>query len=236
MFKDKYNLTLQQNVFLAKKVIIENIYNSAKLEGCNVTFPDTKTILEGISVANLKMSDVEIILNLRDAWKYLLNNIDKPFNLDFICKINSYVSRNESLEWGVLRNGSVSISGVDYIPPVPQKENVVDNINKILSIKNVTERAIRYFLWGMRSQLFWDGNKRTSTLAANKILISEGKGILSIPEKHIREFNVRLTEFYNTNDYSKIDEFIYDNCIHGIIFENEKTKDDETNFLVSFLK
>ena len=227
MFKDKYNLTLQQNVFLAKKVIIENIYNSAKLEGCNVTFPDTKTILEGISVANLKMSDVEIILNLRDAWKYLLNNIDKPFNLDFICKINSYVSRNESLEWGVLRNGSVSISGVDYIPPVPQKENVVDNINKILSIKNVTERAIRYFLWGMRSQLFWDGNKRTSTLAANKILISEGKGILSIPEKHIREFNVRLTEFYNTNDYSKIDEFIYDNCIHGIIFENEKTKDDE---------
>ena len=227
MFKDKYNLTLQQNVFLAKKVIIENTYNSAKLEGCNVTFPDTKTILEGISVANLKMSDVEIILNLRDAWKYLLNNIDKPFNLDFICKINSYVSRNESLEWGVLRNGSVSISGVDYIPPVPQKENVVDNINKILSIKNVTERAIRYFLWGMRSQLFWDSNKRTSTLAANKILISEGKGILSIPEKHIREFNVRLTEFYNTNDYSKIDEFIYDNCIHGIIFENEKTKDDE---------
>ena len=227
MFNDKFNLTLNQNIFLAKKLIVENIYNSAKLEGCNVTFPDTKTILDGVSVANLKMSDVEIILNLRDAWKYLLNNIDKPFNLDFICKINSYVSRNESLEWGVLRNGSVSISGVDYIPPVPQKENVVDNINKILSIKNVTERAIRYFLWGMRSQLFWDGNKRTSTLAANKILISEGKGILSIPEKHIREFNVRLTEFYNTNDYSKIDEFIYDNCIHGIIFENEKTKDDE---------
>ena len=80
MFNDKYNLTLQQNIFLAKKLIIENIYNSAKLEGCNVTFPDTKTILEGISVANLKMSDVEIILNLRDAWKYLLNNIDKPFN------------------------------------------------------------------------------------------------------------------------------------------------------------
>ncbi|NLK91376.1 MAG: death-on-curing protein, partial [Clostridiales bacterium] len=64
MFKDKYNLTLQQNIFLAKKLIVENIYNSAKLEGCNVTFPDTKTILDGISVANLKMGDVEIILNL----------------------------------------------------------------------------------------------------------------------------------------------------------------------------
>ena len=64
MFKDKYNLTLQQNIFLAKKLIVESIYYSARLEDCNVTFFDTKTILDGISVANLKMSDVEVILNL----------------------------------------------------------------------------------------------------------------------------------------------------------------------------
>lgn len=226
MFKDKYNLNLNQNIFLAKKLIVENIYNSAKLEGCNVTFPDTKTILDGVSVANLKMSDVEVILNLRDAWKFLINNIEKPFNLDFVCKINSYVSRNESLEWGVLRNGNVSISGTNYIPKIPKQDEVLKSIDEILDIKNITERAIRYFLWGMRSQLFWDGNKRTSTLAANKILISEGKGILSIQEKDIREFNERLTEFYNTNDYSKIDNFIYDNCIHGISFENEKSRDN----------
>ncbi|WP_077369856.1 hypothetical protein [Anaerosalibacter sp. Marseille-P3206] len=75
---------------------------------------------------------------------------------------------------------------------------------------------------GMRSQLFWDGNKRTSTLCANKILISEGKGILSIPEKYMREFNVKLSEFYNTNDYSKIDSFIYDNCIHGLVLQHEQ--------------
>lgn len=227
MFEDKYNLTVEQNIFLAKKLIVENIYNSARLEGCNVTFPDTKTILDGISVANLKMSDVEVILNLRDAWKYLIENIEEPFNLDFICKINYFVSRNESLKWGVLRNGNVSISGVDYVPTIPNKEKVIDNIDKILSIENVTERAIKYFLWGMRSQLFWDGNKRTSTLCANKILISEGKGILSIPEKYMREFNVKLSEFYNTNDYSKIDSFIYDNCIHGLVLQQEKVKENE---------
>src|SRR5690554_3691150 len=138
--KDKYNLTLEQNIFLAKKLIVENIYYSARLEGCNVTFPDTKTILDGVSVANLKMSDVEVILNLRDAWKYLIDNIEKPFNLELICKINYFVARKESLEWGVLRNGNVSISGVDYIPPIPDEENVMDNIDKILSIENVTER------------------------------------------------------------------------------------------------
>src|SRR5690554_2037161 len=56
------------------------------------------------------------------------------------------------------------------------------------------------------------GIKRTSTLCANKILVGEGKGILSVPEKHIREFNTRLSDFYNTGDYGKIDGFVYDNC------------------------
>ena len=215
---DKYNLTLEQNIFLAKKLIVENIYNSAKLEGCNVTFPDTQTILDGISVSNLKISDIECILNLRDAWKFLLNNIEKPFDLEFVCKINSYVARNEALEWGVLRNGNVGISGTNYVPPTPFKESVIQEIAKINNIENVTEKAIKYFLWGMRSQLFWDGNKRTSTLCANKILIKDGKGILSVKEEDLREFNQRLTKFYDTNDYLVIDDFIYAKCIRGIDF------------------
>jgi Fic family protein len=218
MFLDKYNLTREQNIFLAKKLIVENIYHGARLEGCNVTFPDTKTILDGVSVANLKMNEVECILNLRDAWKYLIVNIEKPFNLEFICKMNELVARNESLEWGSLRTGTVGIGGTDYQPAIPEKEQVIKEINAILNLKSITERAIRYFLWACRSQLFWDGNKRTGTLCANKILIFEGKGILSIKENYLQEFNKRLTDFYNTNDYSLIDGFIYENCIFGIDF------------------
>lgn len=75
-------------------------------------------------------------------------------------------------------------------------------------------------LYGMRSQLFWDGNKRTSTICANKIMIENGKGIIKISDKHLEEFNVLLTKFYNTNDKDKIKQFIYDNCIDGISFEN----------------
>ena len=216
MFPDKYNLTKEQNIFLAKKLIVENIYHSARLEGCNVTFPDTKTILDGVSVANLKMNDVECILNLRDAWKYLITNIEKPFDLEFICKINELVARNESLDWGVLRTGTVGIGGTDYQPEIPVKERVASEIDAILNTKTVTERAIRFFLWACRSQLFWDGNKRTSTICANKMLILEGKGLLSVRENHLREFNKRLTDFYNSNDYSCIDGFIYENCIIGI--------------------
>jgi hypothetical protein len=218
LFTDKYNLTREQNIFLAKKLIVENIYHSARLEGCNVTFPDTQTILDGVSVANIKMSEVECILNLRDAWKYLIANIDKSFDLQFICKINELVSRSESPDWGVLRTGKVGIGGTNYQPATPEKENVIKEIDAILKIPGATERAIRFFLWSCRSQLFWDGNKRTSTLCSNKILIFEGKGILSVRENNLREFNQRLSEFYDSNDTSVIDGFIYDNCIIGIEF------------------
>lgn len=214
--KDKYNLTLEQNVFLAKKVLVNSIYNSAKLEGLNITFPETETILNGVNVPNVKLDDITCILNLRDAWKEVLNNITEKLDLTYICKINSYVSRNESLEWGVLRTGKVGISGTNYIPEIPNKNNVEEVLSNILSIENITLRAIKYMLYGMRSQLFWDGNKRTSMIIANKIMIENGKGIITIKEENLLEFNQLLTEYYNTNKDEKIINFIYNNCIFGI--------------------
>ncbi len=43
--QDKYNLTLEQNIFFAKRNLVDNIYANAKMEGLNVTFSQTKTIL-----------------------------------------------------------------------------------------------------------------------------------------------------------------------------------------------
>ena len=119
---DKFHLTKKDNLFHTYQNLSFIIYNSAKLEGINTTYPDTKTILEGINIPSLKLDEINCILNLRDAWNYTLTNIDADINLDFICKVNSFVSRNEALEWGVLRNGKVGINGVDYVPEIPQKE------------------------------------------------------------------------------------------------------------------
>ncbi|HIS91091.1 MAG TPA: Fic family protein [Candidatus Faecisoma merdavium] len=214
--KNKYQLTKEQNLFLAKKVLVSNIYNSARLEGINTTYPDTKTILEGINVPSLKLDEITCILNLRDAWNYVLTNIDSEINLDFICKVNSYVSRNESLEWGVLRNGTVGINGVDYIPDIPIKEDVINNIDKILKEENITTKAIDLMLYLMRSQIFWDGNKRTSMIIANKILIVNGCGVITVKEENINEFNILLTEYYNTNVKDKLVKFLYEKCIFGL--------------------
>lgn len=213
---DKYNLTLEENIFLAKRLIVDNIYSNAKIEGCNVTFPQTQTILQGVNVPQVTLDDINCILNLRDAWRYMIDNVTDELNLEYICKINSYVARNESLQWGVLRTGKVGISGTDYIPEIPNKEVVIEKINEINKIENVTKRAITYMLYGMRSQLFWDGNKRSSIILANKILINNGKGVLTIKDTYLNEFNTLLTEFYNTNDSRKIEQFLYKNSIFGI--------------------
>ena len=73
------------------------------MEGLNVTFPQTKTILEGVNVPSLKIDEIQCILNLRDAWKYIINNIN-TLNLeinDFSFNHRKYCSVRHSsyLAW-----------------------------------------------------------------------------------------------------------------------------------------
>ena len=96
--KPKFSMTIKENIFIVKRNLVDYIYNSAKLEGCNVTFPETQTIIDGVNVGDVSLSDVQTILNMRDAWKFVLANIEKPFDLDFICRVNDFVSRSESLQ------------------------------------------------------------------------------------------------------------------------------------------
>lgn len=216
--ENKYNFTLEQNIFLAKRNLVDNIYSNARMEGLNVTLSQIKTILDGINVPELKIDEIQCILNLRDVWKFVINNINETFDINFICKVNELVARNESISWGTLRNGKVEITGTDYIPDIPYKEKVEQDIFNILEIENPTEKAVEYMLYGMRSQLFWDGNKRTSTICANKIMIENGCGIIKVPDNKLESFTTLLSEFYSTNNKEKIKQFIFDNCIDGINF------------------
>lgn len=216
-YPNKYSLTPEQNLFLAKKKWDENVYCGMRMENRAVTFPQTKTILEGVNVPNVRIDDIQAILNMRDAWKYLIDTVAAPLTLDYICKLNEFIARNEALEWGTLRTGAVGISGTDYIPPIPNAENVKAELENILNADtSATDKALNVFTWGARSQLFWDGNKRTSLVVANKILINAGAGMLTIKESNMQEFNELLVDFYNTGNPDKVKEFLYNNAIEGI--------------------
>lgn len=187
-------LTREQNIFLAKKTFVELVYNTAYIEGCNVTFPQTQTILDGAIVNGVTVDDIQTVLNLRDAWKYCIETIEEPFTLQYICRINEFVSRNESLQWGVLRSGKVGVG--DFIPSVPVESEVLRELERIGRIKEPIERALEYFAYACKQQLFWDGNKRTSTIVASKILIEAGEGVLTIGKECAEEFNISLHNWY----------------------------------------
>lgn len=230
--QDKYNLTQEQSVFLAKKMIKENVYSGVKLEGINLTFPETQAILDGINVPSATIDDIQTILNMRDAWRYVLKTLDEPFTLDYACRVNYYVARNESLDWGVLRYGEVGIGGTDYKPPIPERRNVEESIQRIMDWDvSITEKAIHYFVWGSKQQLFWDGNKRTSLICANKILLQHGHGIMTIRDNNAVKFNELLTKYYeektgNTN-YSNLVNFLYENGVQGIEFGKQLNQETE---------
>ncbi len=85
-----------------------------------------------------------------------------------------------------------------------------------MNIDSVIDRCITLFLWIQRSQMFLDGNKRVANLVANKEMIKNGMGILAVPVKKIGEYFTLLINFYETNDYTEIKKWIYENCIDGL--------------------
>ena len=217
-FEDRFHLTPEQSLFLAKKKWDENVYCGMKMENRAVTFPQTQTILNGVNVPNVQLDDIQAILNMRDAWKFLLSTINEEITFGYWCKLNEYIARNEALEWGKLRTGSVGISGTDYEPPIPNKEKTIEELENILSVSDAsaTDKALEAFVWGTRGQFFWDGNKRTSLVLANKILVSSGSGIMTITDKYMEQFNTILLSYYNTGKSEELKQFLYENAIQGM--------------------
>lgn len=216
-YPDRFHMTPEQSLFLAKKKWDENVYCGMRMENRNITFPQTKTILQGINVPSVQLDDIQAVLNMRDAWRFLLATMDESLTFAYWCKLNEFIARNEALEWGKLRTGSVGISGTDYTPPVPVEEQVRTEFEAILTADaTATEKALEAFAWGARGQFFWDGNKRTSMTLANKILVPAGAGLMTITDKHMERFNTLLLRYYETGEKGELKDFLYNNAIQGI--------------------
>ena len=219
IFKDKYSMSLEENIFVAKRNLIDYIWKSANLEGIAVTYPQTEIISEGMAVNGMRINDINAIVNLKHAWQFTLENINYPLDFKFISQINKIIGDyNLILHSGEIRKSDVSMGGTTWKPKLPNKEEIENNINCINKRKNITDRAFTMMLYLIRTQPFYDGNKRTAMMAANQIMIQNGKGIISIPIEQQVTFREMLIDFYETDDMYRIKNFLYNNCIDGINF------------------
>ena len=218
--KNKYNLTREQNVFIAKRNIVDYIWKSANLEGIAVTYPDTQVIYDGGIVNGLKVDDIVAINNLKYAWEFILENKSVKLDFTLLCNIHKLIADKLVLntDLGVLRRTPVNIGGTNWTPLFPIETKIKEELEEILSNKEKTktEIAIEIMLYIMRRQMFIDGNKRVAMLFANKIMIDNGCGIISISQENQSEFYKKLIDYYETNNIEEIKSFIYNTSINGI--------------------
>jgi len=215
--KKKYNMTKEDNIFFAKRKIIDNIYKSANLEGIAVTFADTVEFFNNVNSGKISIDNMLKLKGLKDAWEYILNTVDEELTIDYIKKIHFEICKGQNVTpLGEFREKGVGITGTDWRPKLPSECDYESELNKILDNKDKLDMIINLFCWIQRSQMFQDGNKRVANLVANKEMIKNGLGILNVPVELIGIYFTHLVKYYETNDNKTLKEFIYNNCLDGL--------------------
>ncbi|MCR5328840.1 MAG: Fic family protein [Saccharofermentans sp.] len=211
-----------KNILLAKKYMVESIYRSANIEGIGMTFPETQTICDGMSVSGHSIDDINAVNELKNAWRWIFDNIDNDVDVNALCVLNRTCGKSTVINAGTIRDiydepiRVPLFEGKDYYPEVPPSKEVIDARIKEITADKTIDSALELFCYVCKSQFFNDGNKRTATLLVNLFMIQNGLGILSIPVDKKLDFYNTLTMFYDSD--SNIDGlklFLKENCLTG---------------------
>jgi Fic family protein len=209
------------------KKMVEFVWDATVLEGNPCTLPQVQTIMGGITVGGIKISDQDQVANLARSCKELHRLVkERAFEPDrkTFLKLHNILAHEEALEWGVFRGEGEQ---ADYTPHVALgkygsykplstqagAENLITVFeNGVTALKreceNPFERGGAFFLFGALQQFFFDGNKRTSRLMMNGIMMSQGLYALSIPANKAQPFNEKMVRFYQNRDATEMFEFL----------------------------
>jgi len=223
--------SIERVTFRFHQMLSVFVWDASVLEGNPFTYPEVKTLLDGITVGGRKISDQEQVLNLAVSSKHLLATVKAckfTLNKATFTDLHRLVARNETLEWGHFRGEGKESS---YTPdvalgehgrhtPLPTLAGAPD-LNRVFSqgigelnnqVLHPFEKALAFFLFGALQQFFFDGNKRTSRFMMNGILMSAGIDAISIPAAKVQEFNEKMLRFYLSQDATEMMMFLVDCC------------------------
>jgi Fic family protein len=221
--------SIERVAFRFHRMLPEFVWDASVLEGNPFTYPEVKTLLDGVTIGGRKISDQEQVLNLATSSKHLLALVKSgEFSLDkaTFTELHGLVARNEALEWGHFRGEGKEYG---YTPDVglgehgrytplatvvgaPMLNQVFDRGLQVLEseVKQPFEKAAAFFLFGALQQFFFDGNKRTSRFMMNGILMSAGIDAISVPAAKAQEFNENMVRFYLEKDATEMMDFLID--------------------------
>ena len=200
---------------MAKRMLVDSIWKSANLEGLGTTFPKTEAILANAPTTT-KTEEVLFVINMKRAWQFLLDNLEYNNCIMLLREFDKIVGELLFSYAGEIRTIPVQIGGTSWEPEIPHTGIIMESINEIERIEDLELRALKYFCYIARTQMFIDGNKRVAQLMANKVLIEYNIGIFQIPIEKLEEFKGLLIDFYETGNDAKIIGFMKNCCIRRI--------------------
>lgn len=101
--ESRYHMTQAENVFLAKRNLVDYIWKSANLEGIGVTYPDTQAIYNGMAVSGYTIEEINAVNDLKHAWQYLLEHVGDGLDLGFVKKVHMLLGKFTIINAGMLR-------------------------------------------------------------------------------------------------------------------------------------
>jgi prophage maintenance system killer protein len=221
--------SIERVAFRLHRMLPEFVWDASVLEGNPFTFPEVKTLLDGVTIGGRNISDQEQVLNLAKSSKHLLALVKAgKFSMDkaTFTELHALVARNETLDWGHFR-GEGKEEG--YTPDVGLGEHGrytplatvagAPELNRVFvsglqalqnEVQQPFEKAAAFFLFGALQQFFFDGNKRTSRFMMNGILMTAGIDAISVPAAKAQEFNENMVRFYLEKDGTEMMAFLVD--------------------------
>lgn len=174
------------------------ISSMAVLEKIKFTKEEISDLIDYKVLERIDAFDAETVFNIKNAWKHMADTLFEKLDLVFIIKMNEIIAHHQALEVGIIRYQSWSVSGEFDIEP--QKLEVLERYLKYIlgSDRSVQIKALNLFYRIILNQWFFDGNKRTAFVIANKLLIEAGAGILLVTEDTQEEFSRLLYNCYKT--------------------------------------
>lgn len=202
-------------VEMAKRLLVDSIWKSANLEGLGTTFPKTEAILANAPTTT-KTEEVLFVINMKRAWQFLLDNLSINNSIMLLREFDKIVGELLFRYAGEIRSIPVQTGGTAWEPEMPYTGIIMDSIEKIEQIEDIELRALKYFCYIARTQMFIDGNKRVAQLMANKVLIENNIGIFQIPIERLEKFKGMLISFYETGNDETIIGFMRAYCIRRL--------------------
>jgi Fic family protein len=196
-----------------ERFIIELSWKSSKIEGNTYTLLDTEKLLrDGVISPNYSKDEALMIINHKKAFEYVVAKIHSKTTVVSLCElenIHKILVKDLGVNHGI-RKGSVGITGSIYLPlSLPQAiENETKKLTEVIvKKKDSFSKALIAILCIGYLQPFEDGNKRTSRLFGNAILLEESLAPLSyrsVDEKKYREAMLVFYEQNSINAFKKI--------------------------------